>query len=77
MSRVGDFFGRLGRASRRSQTSGRDGTDDTPGPVARLSIGAVSIGLGGNEPDRDHDGIPDSQEADSGDSDGGDSGGDD
>ena len=77
MSRLTDFFRRLGRGSRRSQTSSWDSTDDAPGPGAWLSIGGVSIGLGGNQPDRDHDGIPDSQGSDSGDSDGGDSGGDD
>jgi hypothetical protein len=86
MSRLTDFFRRIGRGSRRSGTPGPDdGSDDSPGPGTWLSIGGVSIGFGGGERDRDHDGIPDrddhdsdgADDGDSGDSDGGDSGGDD
>lgn len=46
-------------------------------PGSWLSIGGVSIGLGGDDPDRDHDGIDDRDDGDAGDSGDGDSGGDD
>ena len=77
MSRLLDLLRRIGRASRASSES-----DDDPdlGPGGSVSIGGLSIGLGGHEPDRDHDGIPDrddSDSADSGEPDSGDSGGDD
>jgi hypothetical protein len=60
-----NWFGRASRAS-----SSDTDFDDASG--TRLSIGGGSIGLG--DGDRDHDGIPDSADAnetDSGDSDGG------
>jgi hypothetical protein len=75
MGRLSDLFRRIGRPARESSVDG-----DEPEPGSWLSIGGVSIGPGGNQSDRDHDGIPDSQDSDSGDSgdsDGGDSGGDD
>ena len=69
MGWLNDLFHRFGRASRRSHDFG-----DDPEPGSWLSVGGVSIGLG-SEPDRDHDGIPDSRDSDSGGSDSGDSDG--